>query len=215
MVKKILNTKGFEDENIQMIIDDDRSAINPSGANVKKALYWLCNNRSEDDVIFFHFSGHGTQVPSDDGDEADRKDEAIVLEGMFLMADDDLKQFFSMLPKGCKATVVMDCCHSGSMLDGANVAIDGAKDNSSINSKPESLSLLSLLGGVRDLETVTEARSLNIGTLAQILGGKLGRPVSPDGSGIGGALAENFGGDSGKLMGTSISSLNHTIYIFI
>lgn len=124
-----------------------------------------------------------------------------MLERMFLMADDDLKQFFSMLPKGCKATVIMDCCHSGSMLDGKEVAIDGAKDNNSVTSAPESLSLLSLLGGVRDLNSVMEPRTLPIGTVAEILGSRLGHEVTPDSRGIGGALAETFGGDAGKLMG--------------
>lgn len=62
MVKKILQSKGFEDSNIQMIIDDDRSYPDPSGTNVKKALYWLCSERTPEDVVFLHFSGHGTQV---------------------------------------------------------------------------------------------------------------------------------------------------------
>lgn len=50
-----------------MLTDDDDSYGDPSGAEVKKALEWLCMDRSEDDVIFFHFSGHGTQVPCDGG----------------------------------------------------------------------------------------------------------------------------------------------------
>lgn len=70
-----------------MIVDDDDSCPDPSGAVVKKALDWLCSDRSEDDVIFFHFSGHGTQIPCDGDDvEEDSKDEAIVLEQMYLMA---------------------------------------------------------------------------------------------------------------------------------
>lgn len=62
MVAKILQTKGFESQNVKIIIDDDSSYPNPSGAEVKKSLNWLCSNRSANDVIFFHFSGHGTQV---------------------------------------------------------------------------------------------------------------------------------------------------------
>lgn len=62
MVAKILDSKGFESENVRLIIDDDKSYPDPTGAEVKKSLNWLCSNRSPDDVIFFHFSGHGTQV---------------------------------------------------------------------------------------------------------------------------------------------------------
>lgn len=62
MVKKILDSKGFADEDVKLIIDDDRAFPDPNATNVKKALQWLCSNRTSDDVIFFHFSGHGTQV---------------------------------------------------------------------------------------------------------------------------------------------------------
>lgn len=112
-MKRIVESKGFEEKNIKLIVDDDDNYADPSGAELKKALQWLCTGRSKDDVIFFHFSGHGTQIPCDGDDvEEDSKDEAIVLEQMFLMADDDLKMFFSQLPQGCKVTCVTDCCHS-------------------------------------------------------------------------------------------------------
>ena len=60
----------------------------------------------------FVFLPQGTQVPSDgDDEETDMKDEALVLSEMFLLADDDLKQFFSAVPEGTRVTVTTDCCH--------------------------------------------------------------------------------------------------------
>lgn len=108
-----------------------------------------------------------------------KKDEAIVLEQMFLMCDDDLKMFFSQLPEGCKVTCVTDCCHSGSMLDGEEVMIEGAKDDYSSGSTGTSAGLLSVLGGCREVEEIEEMsanRSLPIGTIANILSGNLGKP---------------------------------------
>lgn len=64
---RIVKSKGFEDEDIKLIVDDDDDCLDPSGPEVKKALQWLCTDREEDDVIFFHFSGHGTQIPCDGG----------------------------------------------------------------------------------------------------------------------------------------------------
>lgn len=61
-------SKGFKEENIKLLIDDDDNYPSPSGAEVKTALQWLCAGRSENDVIFFHFSGHGTQIPCDGDD---------------------------------------------------------------------------------------------------------------------------------------------------
>lgn len=197
-MKNMLLSKGFDESDIKLLIDDDTDYDSPNHINVKNALNWLCQERDSDDVIFMHFSGHGTQIPSDDDDEeADNLDEAICLEELFLMADDDLKQFFSQLPEGARATVVMDCCHSGSMLDGTEVMIEGAKDSDSATPHAESDSLLGVLGGSRD---VSENRSLPIGTICDVMSQKLGQPVSPTGAGVNGAMAQVFGGSAGKLM---------------
>ncbi|CAN8067368.1 unnamed protein product [Agarophyton chilense] len=197
----LVRSKGFEEENIKMLVDDDDSCDMPNQKNVKKALDWLCSDREDGDVIFMHFSGHGTQVPADDDDvEIDNLDEAIVLDQLFLMADDDLKQFFSKLPSGVNATVVTDCCHSGSMLDGTEVAIEGAKDDDSAAPQHESSSLLSILGGSRGYEVAHSARSLPISTICNVMSQKLGKPVEPTSSGVNGAMAQVFGGTAGKLM---------------
>lgn len=199
LMVNLLLSKGFEEENIKLLVDDDDEYDSPNHVNVKNALNWLCRDREPGDVIFMHFSGHGTQVPSDDDDhEVDNLDEAICLEELFLMADDDLKQYFSQLPEGVRATVVMDCCHSGSMLDGTKVAIEGAKDEDSAAPQEESDSLLSALGGSREAEHVN--RSLPISVIADVMSGKLGHDVQPTGSGIQGAMAQAFGGNAGKLM---------------
>ncbi|PXF50006.1 Metacaspase-4 [Gracilariopsis chorda] len=201
IIYKLLESKGFEDENIKMLVDDDDDCDSPNHKNVKRALDWLCSDREEGDIIFMHFSGHGTQVPADDDDvETDNLDEAIVLEELFLMADDDLKQFFSKLPEGVRATVITDCCHSGSMLDGTEVAIEGAKDAGSAEPEQESASLLSILGGSRGYEVDQTPRSLPLSTICDVMGQRLGRSVEPTGSGVNGAMAQVFGGSAGKLM---------------
>ncbi|CDF37365.1 metacaspase type II, MCP1 [Chondrus crispus] len=198
LMVNLLHSKGFEDEDIKLLVDDDDSNDSPNHVNVKKALDWLCTGRSEGDTIFMHFSGHGTQVPADDDDvEEDKLDEAICLEELFLMADDDLKQYFSQLPEGVRATVVMDCCHSGSMLDGQEVAIQGAKDEDSAVPPQESDDLVNVLGGSRE---AVSNRSLPISTICNVMSQKLGSPVSPTGSGVNGAMAQVFGGTAGKLM---------------
>ncbi|KAI0567338.1 metacaspase type II MCP1 [Gracilaria domingensis] len=197
----IVRSKGFEEDNIKMLIDDDDGYDLPNHKNVKKALNWLCSDRKAGDVIFMHFSGHGTQIPADDDDiEGDNLDEAIVLEELFLMADDDLKQFFSKLPHGSKATVVTDCCHSGTMLDGTQIAIEGSKDDYSVSPQPESDILLNVLGGSRGGQVAQSARSLPISTICDVMSQKLGKPVEPTGSGVKGAMAEAYGGTAGKLM---------------
>jgi hypothetical protein len=70
------------------------------------------------DVLAFHYSGHGTTLPDDDGDEDDGFDEAMVpvdfADGRFIR-DDDLRSIFSELPDGVSLSCFMDCCHSGTI----------------------------------------------------------------------------------------------------
>lgn len=77
------------------------------------------------DSLFFHYSGHGTQVPTDGDDhEADGLDEAIVPVDMNLIVDDDLRLIFCQLPVGARMTMLADCCHSGTMLDHSLVQLE-------------------------------------------------------------------------------------------
>ena len=72
------------------------------------------------DVLVWHYSGHGTQVPDLDDDESKRQgkpamDQALVpfdYAGGQLLIDDELRELFLKLPAGVALTVFMDCCHS-------------------------------------------------------------------------------------------------------
>lgn len=93
----------------------------PTKENILTALYWLTKGAAPGDSLFFHYSGHGVRVPDKSGDEADGKDESIVpldYRTRGVIIDDLLYTILvSDLPKGCRLTAVMDCCHSGSGLD--------------------------------------------------------------------------------------------------
>lgn len=74
------------------------------------------------DVLVFQYSGHGTQLPDLNGDEAGGdspgEDEAMCpidfAEGHFLI-DDDLSTVFDQVPTGVSMTIFADCCHSGTI----------------------------------------------------------------------------------------------------
>jgi len=86
---------------------------------------WLIRGTRAGDTVFFHFSGHGTQVADQNGDEDDGLDEAlcahevkpngaknIVDAGVIL--DDELGVLFRKLDKR-SVTAFIDACHSGSV----------------------------------------------------------------------------------------------------
>ncbi|GAB4818146.1 hypothetical protein N2152v2_005192 [Parachlorella kessleri] len=167
---------GFEPANITLMLDTDPSTPQPTGANIKAKLKELVAMSKPSDALFFHFR---TQIP-DDGEEADKLDEAICPTDMNVICDDDLRAIFGPLDPRVKLTVIADCCHSGSLLDHGEVAISGPKAGEAMPSI--GLSLLSGLMG-RDVEVGGPAardiknRSLPTNQLLDFLSSKLGGSV--------------------------------------
>ncbi|KAH7333542.1 caspase domain-containing protein [Rhizoctonia solani] len=99
----------------------------PTRENIIKGLLWLSEGCRGGDRRFFHYAGHGTQVQDKDGDEDDGYDEAIQPvdwattyqrgdEGLII--DDEFRDFLvDPLPSNSTLTAVVDCCHSGTILD--------------------------------------------------------------------------------------------------
>lgn len=69
------------------------------------------------DLFMFTFSGHGTWIPDDDGDEADGRDEALCPHDFDknLIVDDELFELFSSRHWGSRIVMLSDSCHSGSV----------------------------------------------------------------------------------------------------
>jgi hypothetical protein len=82
------------------------------------------------DRIVFTFSGHGTWVPDDDGDEPDGRDEALCavdFQNGGLIIDDDMFRLQSLRRMGVRFTTFSDSCHSGSVHRFASIAPDTAR----------------------------------------------------------------------------------------
>ena len=66
-------------------------------------------------------SGHGCSIKDDNGDEADGMDEALCpldyKKSGVLRDDLVFEKLITPLRKGVVCTCIMDCCHSGSILD--------------------------------------------------------------------------------------------------
>jgi len=90
-------------------------------ANMLNGIRWLVDGAEPGDVLFFQFSGHGGQRECTDGSEADGMDEVLIpsdYQEAGVIVDHELFDLMVVpLPSGCKLTVVLDCCHSGSALD--------------------------------------------------------------------------------------------------
>lgn len=83
---------------------------------IKAGISGLLRKSKRGDVLLLHFSGHGSNVPDNDGDEADQRDEILCpadLDWKNPLTDDWLRKTFDTLPDGVNLTVIFDCCHSG------------------------------------------------------------------------------------------------------
>eukprot|EP00262_Sarcandra_glabra_P010582 TRINITY_DN2587_c1_g4_i1.p1 TRINITY_DN2587_c1_g4~~TRINITY_DN2587_c1_g4_i1.p1 ORF type:complete len:421 (+),score=69.15 TRINITY_DN2587_c1_g4_i1:174-1436(+) len=124
MYDALVNRYGFAEEQITVLIDTDDSYTQPTGANIRRALANLVSSAERGDFLFFHYSGHGTRLPAETGEDDDTGyDECIVPSDMNLITDDDFRDFVDKVPRGCLITIVSDSCHSGGLIDEAKEQI--------------------------------------------------------------------------------------------
>jgi hypothetical protein len=115
-MKAYLLTKGYSDANITVLTDETN--IKPTRANILNFLLSLI--LSDANTLFFHYSGHGTFVTDENGDETDGKDECIcpidyTVAGMVL--DDEIRGLLQCLNTNKSMTIILDSCYSGSASD--------------------------------------------------------------------------------------------------
>lgn len=102
---------GYAEADIRTLLDAEATT-----AAMRSGIQKLVKGVKRGDTLVFHYSGHGANVPDDDGDEADHRDEILCptdLDWKDPLRDDWLRKTFDKLPAGAQLTVVMDCCHSG------------------------------------------------------------------------------------------------------
>lgn len=188
---------GFSPNDIVVLIDTDKNYEQPTGKNIKAHLKQLVEQAQDGDVLFFHFSGHGTQIPSQDGDEADGKDEAICPTDMNVIADDDLRLILKPLEAkpNAKFTFIADCCHSGTLLDHKEVIISGPKSGAPPPPQLDMQALAGLLGAfAQPAGREMKNRALPFSDLCTQLSSLLGMNV--DASNVRSSLGSAFGPDA-------------------
>ncbi|XVE68434.1 hypothetical protein DITRI_Ditri09bG0068400 [Diplodiscus trichospermus] len=113
----LLKRFGFDPSHVQLLIDAPMSSVMPTGVNIKAALDTMVNQAEAGDVLFFHYSGHGTRIPTLKPGHPFRQDEAIVPCDFNLITDVDFRQLVNRLPKEASLTILSDSCHSGGLID--------------------------------------------------------------------------------------------------
>lgn len=102
---------GFGSSDVMTLLDDKATK-----KNIQAAIKQTVGGAKKGDVVLLHFSGHGSNVPDNDGDEADYRDEILCphdLDWKNPLTDDWLRATFDKMRDGVSLTVIFDCCHSG------------------------------------------------------------------------------------------------------
>jgi hypothetical protein len=137
---KMLKTKyGYEDNDITMLTDNTDNK--PTKANIIAELKRHVAMTKNDDVseLWISYSGHGSYVRDTNSDESDRKDECLVpldYASRGMISDDFLHMLVEQISVKTKTVVLIDACHSGSMLDlkyrytaGLKEVVENPRDN--------------------------------------------------------------------------------------
>jgi len=109
LIKEILINKiGLNSSHIKTLTDS--SATKSNILNTIES--WLVNGSKAGDVVFLFYSGHGSHVKDNNGDEPDGYDETIVASDGKNVLDDEIGKKIEKL-KGRTVVVFFDSCYSG------------------------------------------------------------------------------------------------------
>ena len=123
---------GFKADDIAVLTD-----LAATKKAIQAAIEELVRQGQPEDVLLLHYSGHGANVPDDDGDEADNRDEILCptdLDWKDPLRDDWLRTTFDKLRTGSKS----DCHHGLLPLRHQHpcVAAAGCADNPALSAQP-------------------------------------------------------------------------------
>jgi hypothetical protein len=136
-MRETLVLMGFEDSQIRSLLDYQAT----SGNVVKEFETWLREGVTPQDRVVFYYSGHGSNTPDFNGDEADGVDEVLVTHDVRrvtkngkraltgVVDDDTMATLISNIPSS-NIWIIVDACHSGT------VTRDILMDNLSLGGDP-------------------------------------------------------------------------------
>ena len=96
-------------------------------AAMVSAISGLVGGAAKGDSVVITYSGHGTWVPDQNGDEPDGRDEGLcpwdIGSGKVLL-DDEIAVLFAHRAAGVRVLLISDSCHSGSVTKGDSGDLD-------------------------------------------------------------------------------------------
>jgi hypothetical protein len=107
---EVLEQRGFT---VAQLLDKDATK-----AAIVSEIRRLVEAARYGHLVVITYSGHGSYVPDEDGDESDGADEVLCpwdVEQGNVLSDDELHELFSERARGVRIALVSDSCHSGTV----------------------------------------------------------------------------------------------------
>jgi hypothetical protein len=143
---------------------DDKPDALPTAMNILNEMMSLTNRAKAGDSLFFHYSGHGTQIRDLDGDEKDGMDECICpsdYQTSGVITDDLIRKYLvDAVPENVSLFALMDCCNSGTNFDMRYNVTQGRDNSISIvqdKSCKKPSGRVVMISGCRDDQTSADA----------------------------------------------------------
>jgi hypothetical protein len=163
MRNMLIDSYDYDQSNIVILRDDmNNSGTMPTRANILNALKTLIAKSVNCTEIWFHYSGHGSQIKDANRDEVDGLDEVIVpcdFNQNGFIADDELVAIIK--DSKCTTILITDSCHSGSSFDlkwsfeHKNGTFVKTQNNSQHIKNPN----IFMFSGCKDIQTSADAYS--------------------------------------------------------
>lgn len=125
VLKEVLIRKfQFDEKDILVLNTNDRTSHK---AIIDAFRNFLIKSTVKGDIVFFHYSGHGQQIPDDNDDEIDGYDESLVSsdyvsqkDGSKNIRDDEIGELLDELKakEPANVTISLDSCFSGTATRG-------------------------------------------------------------------------------------------------
>jgi hypothetical protein len=166
IMRDILMDKfGFASGDIEIMTDASDMYTQPTYDNVLQSFNRAVNRAHDGTLkhLIVYYSGHGTQVRDDTGQERDGEDECMVpcdFRTAGFLTDKTLSRtLLTTLPVGIKCTIISDSCNSGTLFDLPYMYSEG-KMVASSDMPIQCMADVVTLSGCRDDQTSASAYNL-------------------------------------------------------
>ncbi len=163
-INDVKNMAAYLQDELQIpceVMTDDINKQATSAMGMLNKLYQIAmTTYSENlDLVWIHYSGHGTSILDNNGEEKDGYDEALVpsdVKTTGVVPDDYIQQLFKYFNPKTRVIAIFDCCHSGTIGD-VKYSWEGPRNVSIENILCDVSARIITLSGCLDSQTSADA----------------------------------------------------------